>query len=186
MMTDFEGKSYIDSIPKSVKLKRLVWNLVWLVLFKPTPRWALNNWRLLLLRMFGATIGEGSRVLPSCKIWAPWNLTIGSFSVLGDEVDCYSMDEIIIGDRVTVSQRTFLCTGTHGISSLRLPLETKSIRIENFAWLCAECYVAPGCTIGEGAIVAARTVMLRNADNWTVYGGNPAKMIKTREIITKD
>ncbi len=182
-MNSFEGKSYIDSIPKSVKLKRLVWNTVWLLLFRTTPRWGLNSWRLFLLKIFGAKIGEGSRVLPSCKIWAPWNLTIGSYSVLGDNVDCYSMDKIIIGNRVTVSQRTFLCSGSHDISSLILPLLTQPIVVQDFVWVCAECFVGPGCTIGEGTILAARTVLVKDAQNWFVYGGNPAKRIKERILI---
>lgn len=180
------GKSYIDAIPKRVKIKRLVWDIVWLVLFRTTPRWTLNSWRLFLLKAFGAKIGEGSRILPSCKIWAPWNLTMGSYSVLGDEVDCYSIDKIIIGDRVTVSQRTFLCGGSHDIHSLRLPLISQPIVIKDFAWVCAECFVGPGCTVGEGSVVAARSVLIKDTQDWFVYGGNPAKQIKKREVTNND
>ena len=182
-MEKFEGKSYIDTIPKAVRIKRLLWSYVWLLLFRPTPRRAFNSWRIFLLKLFGAKIGEGSLILPSCKIWAPWNLEIGSFSALADNVDCYSMDKIIIGDRVTVSQRSFLCAGSHDITSLRLPLITKPIYIDSHAWICAECFIAPGCHIEEGAVIAARSVLVKDAEKWNVYAGNPACRIKERKIL---
>lgn len=184
-LNNHEGRSYIDAIPKSVKIKRLVWNLIWLVLFRTTPRWALNNWRVFLLKLFGAKIGKGSRILPSCQIWAPWNLTMGKYSVLGDNVDCYSIDKIIIGDRVTISQRSFLCGGSHDIRSLRLPLVSKPIMINDFAWVCAECFIYPGCIIKEGSIIAARSVLIKDSKSWSVYAGNPAKEIKKRIIKEK-
>ena len=185
-MNSFEGKSYIDGISKSLKFKRLIWDTVWILLFRPSPRWALNSWRLYLLRMFGAKIGNGSRVLPTCKVWAPWNLTMGEYSVLGDNVDCYSINEVIIGDRVTVSQRAFLCGGSHDIQSLRLPLISKRIVIESFAWVCAECFIGPGCKVAEGSIVAARSVLTKDTNEWSVYGGNPAKQIKKRVVVEHD
>lgn len=183
-MKNFIGRSYIDNMPRKLKVRRLIWSSVWFFLFKPTPRWALNHWRIFLLKLFGAKIGRGSRVLPSCFVWAPWNLEMGEYSALADDVECYAMDKIIIGDRVTVSQRVFLCTGSHDISSLRLPLVTKSIHIENFAWICAEAYIGPGCNIGEGAVVAARAVVIKSVDKWNIVAGNPAVPIKQRIIVS--
>ena len=89
MTSEFKQFKYIDDIPKTVKIKRLIWSLIWFMFFKSTPRWCLNNWRIFLLKLFGAKIGKGCRVLPSCFVWAPWNLSMGEFSVLGDNVDCY-------------------------------------------------------------------------------------------------
>jgi len=178
----FEGKSYIDNTPRSIKIKRFIWDVVWVLFFRPTPRWALNKWRVSLLRLFGAKIGKGSRVLPTCKIWAPWNLTMGSYSALGDDVDCYCVDKITIGDRVTVSQRTFLCSASHDIRSLRLPLMHKPIIIEDYAWVCAECFISPGSIIKTGVIVAARSVLTKPTNEWYVYAGNPAKEIKQRVV----
>ena len=134
------------------------------------------------MKLFGATIGRGSRVLPSCFVWAPWKLTMGEFSVLAEGVECYSMDEIIIGSKVAVSQRSFICTGSHDISSLKRPLVTKPIVINDHAWICSEAFVSPGVTIGEGAVVAARSVVIKNIESWTVVGGNPSKFIKNRVI----
>ena len=62
------------------KLKRLVWEAVWLLMFRPTPRWCLNGWRRFLLRAFGAKIGRGVRIHGSARIWQPWRLSIGDAS----------------------------------------------------------------------------------------------------------
>jgi putative colanic acid biosynthesis acetyltransferase WcaF len=183
MSDNFNGKkSYIDTLPKSLKIKRFIWNFIWLVFFRPTPRWTLNKWRIFLLKVFGANIKNGARVLPSCKIWAPWNLSLGEYSVIGDDVDCYCVDKIHIGDRVTISQRSFLCSASHDISSLRLPLITKPIIIENFSWVCSECFISPGSIVKEGSVIAARSVLIKNSTPWDIYAGNPAKVIKKRII----
>ena len=181
-MNEFEKHKYIDTIPKSNKIKRLIWNTIWLFFFRPTPRWALNNWRIFLLKLFGAKIGKGCKVLPSCKIWAPWNLTMGQDSVLGDSVDCYTMDKINIGSKVTISQRTFLCAGSHDITSLRVPLITNPINIEDYVWICSEVFISPNITIKKGSIVAARSVVIKNINEFEVVAGNPAKFIKLRKL----
>lgn len=179
---DFNGKHYVDTLPKSLKIKRLIWTITCLLFFRSTPRWALNSWRVLLLKLFGAEIEKGAVVLPSCKVWAPWNLILGEYSTLGEDVDCYNVDKITIGKRVTISQRSFLCSASHDISSVRLPLIHKPIIIEDFAWVCAECFIYQGCTVKEGSVIAARSVLLKDSDKWSVYAGYPAKKIKDRVI----
>jgi len=181
-MSDFKQFKYVDSIPKQEKALRLLWELVSLLLFRPTPRWILNGWRLNILRFFGAKIGRGCKVAPSCKVWAPWNLTMGDYSVLGDGVDCYAMAKIVIGSKVAVSQRAFLCCGSHDISSYLRPLITREIVIEDHVWICADAFVGPGVVVREGAVIAARAVVVKTVDPYDVVGGNPAVFIKKRHI----
>lgn len=179
-LSDFKRYKYVDTLPASNKLKRLVWGLVWLIAFRPTPRWVLHGWRRGLLRFFGATIGPGCRISPSCRIWAPWNLEMGSYSVLGEQVDCYTMDKICIGSKVAISQRTFLCTGSHDASSLLRPLTTAPITIGDHVWIAAECFVQPGIRVGEGAVVGARSLVTRDLPEWSICVGSPCKPIKPR------
>ena len=176
------SRLYVDDIPLGNKALRLCWKMVWLILFRPTPRWLLNGWRISLLRVFGAKVGIGCRVLPSCRIWAPWHLTMGDYSVLADGVDCYAMDRIVIGNYVTVSQRAFLCTGSHDIKKLALPLVTRPIQIHDHAWICAEAFIGPGVTIGRGSVVAARAVVKKDCGEWLLLEGNPAIHTKSRSL----
>ena len=79
---------------------------------------------------------------------------MGQYSALGSDVDCYSVDKIHIGSRVTISQRAFLCTGSHDINSLALPLTSQPIKIEDYAWVCAEAFIGPGVKIGHSSVVS--------------------------------
>lgn len=140
----------------------------------------------MLLKMFGAKIGHGCKVDPTCFVWAPWNLTLGDFVCLAADVDIYSVDKIVIGSHVTISQRSFICTASHDISELNRPLIHSPITIEDHAWICAESFVGLGVTIHEGSVIAARAVVTKDIDAWSVVAGNPARFLKTRKLKGKD
>ena len=158
---------------------RAAWGVVWRVLFRPSPR-PLHAWRCWLLRCFGAKIGRGAVVHASVRIWAPWNLAIGNYSCLGPDVDCYCVDRIVLGDRVTVSQYSFLCTASHDFDDPRMPLVTAPISIGDDAWVCADVFLAPGVVVEEGAVVGARASAFRDVPAWTVVVGNPARPLRQR------
>jgi len=179
---DFRSLRYRSDFTAAAKLRRFAWEVVWLLAFRPTPRWALHGWRRFLLRSFGAQVGSGCRIAPSCRVWAPWNLVMGEFSALGDGVDCYSMGRITLGSKVAVSQRTFLCAGSHDIRSLSRPLITGPIVIEDHVWIAAECFVHPDVVIREGAVIGARAVVLKEMPAWSVCAGNPCRKIKDRVV----
>ena len=175
-------KNYKNRHSLRSKVARAVWNVVWLLLFRPTPRGVLYGWRRFLLRFFGAKIGRGVNVLPSCRIWQPWNLSMGDFSCLSEGVECYSVAKITVGAQVVVSQGAFLCTASHDIASPLMELIYKPISINNQAWVAARAFIGPGVTIGEGAVVGACAVVTKDVEPWTVVAGNPARVIKKREI----
>ncbi|MES2699607.1 MAG: putative colanic acid biosynthesis acetyltransferase [Pseudomonadota bacterium] len=162
------------------KLARGIWSLVWLLLYRPSPR-PLHGWRRLLLRIFGARVGAGAKPYPSARIWAPWNLTLGANSTLGDDVDCYSVAHIHLGEGAVVSQRAFLCTAQRDVDRPGNPLMVAPIVLSDQAWVAAEAYVAAGVTLGEGAVAAARTVVTRDIQSWQVVAGNPARVIRQRK-----
>jgi putative colanic acid biosynthesis acetyltransferase WcaF len=110
---------------------------------------------------------------------------MGENSCLGPEVDCYSVDKVRIGSHVTVSQYSYLCTASHDIASLTRDLVTAPIIIKDGAWVCADVFVRPGIVMGEGSVAAARAVVVRDVESWTVVGGNPARFIKVREVKHK-
>ncbi len=176
---------YRSRFTSAALLRRFVWETVWLLTFRPTPRWALHGWRRFLLRCFGAQVGAGCRIAPSCRVWAPWNLVMGEFSALGDGVDCYSMDRITIGSKVAVSQRTFLCAGSHDVRTLDRPLITGPIVIENHVWIAAESFVHPNVVIREGAVIGARSVVLKDMPAWSVCAGHPCRKLKDRVLKEK-
>lgn len=153
--------------PAKKKSARSIWHIVWLLLYRPTPR-LLHPWRCLLLSLFGAKLGEKVHPYPSARVWAPWNLEMGDHSCLSEHVDCYCVDKIRIGAHATVSQYSFLCTASHDYCDLNMPLVTAPITIGERVWITADVFVAPGVTIGEGAVVLARSSVFENIEAWVV------------------
>jgi putative colanic acid biosynthesis acetyltransferase WcaF len=156
--------------------------MVRLVFFRPTPEPLFRGWRIFLLRCFGARIGFGCRVSSSVRVWQPWSLEMGNYVCMASQVDCYNVSPIKLGDYVTVSQRSFLCTAGHDIRKLSRPLTHQPISIDQHAWICAEAFVGPGVRVGEGAVLAARGVATRDIPAWEVHGGVPASKIADRVI----
>ena len=176
-----EIPKYIDTIPKSDNIYRLLWRITSLFLFKPFSLPFFNGWRIFLLKLFGAKIGQHCNIYASAYIPSPRSLIMGIHSTLGPQVQLH-LGKTIIGNKVTVSQRTYLCSATHETNSVNVPLVTGEIIIKDFAWIAAEAFVMTNTIIGEGAIVGARAVVVKNVEPWIIVAGNPAKFIKSRII----
>jgi putative colanic acid biosynthesis acetyltransferase WcaF len=140
----------------------------------------------MLLRAFGARIGQGAVIHPSVRIWAPWNLSMERFACLAPDVDCYSVAPIRLGEHATVSQYSYLCGASHDYTRLDLPLTPSPISIGAHAWVCADVFIGPGVTVGEGAVVGARSSVYRDVEPWTVAAGNPARFLKPRKLVDCD
>lgn len=173
---------YRNQLSLRNRAARILWRFVWCFLYRlsPTP---LFSWRRLLLRCFGAQIARGAHPYPRCRIWAPWNLTMGPHSCLANDVDCYSVDSIILGEFATVSQQAMLCTATHDYNVPAFPLVTRPIVIGPSAWIGARAFIGPGVEIGAGAVVGAASAVFRDVEAWTVVIGNPASVLKRRVIM---
>ena len=163
-------------------MKRLLWGLVWLMLARWLPRSLGSGWKRLLLRLFGAKLSSTAVVYSSTRIYAPWNLVMGEHSCLADEVDCYNVAPVFVGDNTTVSQKSYLCTASHDITRPTLPLIHAPIHIEDPGWIGAYAFIGMGVTVGQGAVVGARASVYKDVQPWTVVGGNPAHKIKDRII----
>lgn len=169
------------SFTLSHRIARQLWNIAWLLLFRPSPR-PLHRWRSFLLRSFGAKIGKNAHIYPAVKIWAPWNLEVGDFVGVGDGASLYCMDRIVIGSYAVISQGSHLCGGSHDYNSENFQLYAKPIVIGSHAWVCAEAFVALGVTVAEGVVVGARSVVTKDISTpWTVHAGHPARQIGIRQ-----
>lgn len=160
---------------------RIIWNITHILFFKFSPV-PLHSWRSFLLRCFGAKVGMRVHVYPGVKIWAPWNLEIGDEAGIANKVILYSQGKITIGKRVVISQGAHLCAGTHDYTKQGHPLITKPINIGSRAWVASEAFVHPGVTIGDGTVIGARSVVIKDMPAWMVCAGNPCKPIKERII----
>ncbi|MDG1398375.1 MAG: putative colanic acid biosynthesis acetyltransferase [Polaribacter sp.] len=156
-----------------------LWWLVQSTLFRASPQ-ILYGFRRFLLRLFGAKIGRKVIVRPSVKITYPWKLSIGDFSWIGDDVDLYTLGDIEIGNNVVISQRSYLCTGSHDYSKYDFPIYTKKIIIRDECWIATDVFIAPGVTVESGSVVGARSSVYKNLPSNKICIGNPAEIIRDR------
>ena len=164
--------------PWSVKsrLATAAWQVVWLLLFRPTPK-HLYHWRVLLLRLFGCRVSGTPYVASSAVIKAPWNLALEDRACLGPQSEVYNLAFVTLRARSTVAQEAYLCGGTHDFSLPERPLLVGEIDIGEDAFIGARAFIMPSVRIGTGAIVGACAVVTRDVAAWTVVAGNPAKLI---------
>jgi len=174
---------YQSEFSISNKIGRLVWNLCYWIFFRPFGFGLFRSWRNVVLRLFGAELASNVNIYANVRIWAPWNLEMGDYACLGPKVDCYNQGKINIGANTTISQKTYLCASSHKITDSKHALILKPIVIEDQVWIAADAFIGPGVTIGQGAVVGARSAVFKYIEPWAVVGGNPAKFIKKRELI---
>jgi putative colanic acid biosynthesis acetyltransferase WcaF len=163
-------------------VKRILW-IAGSVLFRLAPR-PLFGFRRLILRCFGAKVGTHVNTYSSTRIYFPWNLEVGDWSAIGENVLIYNLGPVTIGTNVTISHSAHLCAGTHDYTKPDMPLLKPPITIGDQAWICADAFVGPGVTVGEGAIVGARAVAMNDVEPWSIVAGNPAAVIKRRHLTT--
>lgn len=128
--------------------------------------------------MFGATVGRRVVIRSRVNVWFPWRLTIADDVWIGDEVFILNLATVTIEHDVCISQRAFLCTGSHDCRRDDFALITKPIVIRESSWVAAQAFVAPGIEIGPRAVVSAGSVVLRNVPVDTIVRGNPAEPYK--------
>lgn len=133
-----------------------------------------------ILRGMGADMASGVVMKPKAKITFPWKIRIGKNSWIGEEVWLLNLDRIEIGDNVCISQRAFLCTGSHNWSKESFDLITSPIIVEDGVWICANVFVGPGVTIGKNSVVTAGSVVTRDLPPDMICSGNPCAAIKKR------
>lgn len=170
-----------DYSPGAPIWKQLLWFFIGDAIVKSRllPLSSLKVW---ILRVFGASIGQGVNIKPGLKVKFPWRLTIGNHCWIGENVWIDNLAPIVLEDQICVSQSVYFCTGNHDWTAPTFDLRVAPIRVRSQSWLAARSTIAPGVEIGEGAVLSLGSVAVRNLDAWTIYAGNPAIAIKPRVI----
>ncbi|AFZ35422.1 putative colanic acid biosynthesis acetyltransferase WcaF [Stanieria cyanosphaera PCC 7437] len=159
----------------------MFWWFVQAVVFPLSPH-NFNGLRCWLLRLFGAKIGQGVLIRPTARFTYPWKVAIADNSWIGDDVVFYSIDQIQIGSHCVISQKSYLCTGSHNIQDRAFGLITAPIIIENGVWIATDCFVGCGVTIGANTVVGARSSVFRDLPAQQVAWGSPCRPHYQREI----
>jgi putative colanic acid biosynthesis acetyltransferase WcaF len=187
-MSERSAELRIDSVANraarkyssSEQVRRIAWGFGrWLVRLSPRPCF---GWRRAMLRLFGARIGTQVHIYPSTYLYMPWNVEIGDWAALGEDVLVYSLGKVRIGKHATLSYRTHVCAGTHDLEDPALPLLKPPVSIEEGVWIGTEAFIGPGVTVGRGAVVGARSVVVKDVESFNIVAGNPARVVRPRRM----
>jgi putative colanic acid biosynthesis acetyltransferase WcaF len=176
------GQNCVTPFPRRDILLRMCWALVEGSLFRWSPRpW--HGFRARLLKLFGAQIAEPRQVVifPTVKITFPWLLRMAPRSMIGRHVTIYNLATVTFEYGANISQNCHVCAGTHEFNDWSMPLVTKPITIGRNAWVAADVFVGPGVTIGELAVIGARSVVIKDMPAHMICAGNPCRPLKPRQ-----
>ncbi len=168
--------------PGGSSLKRVLWYFT-NILFFINPLNPISSVKVRLLRCFGAKIGKGVVIKPSVNIKYPWNLSIGDYTWIGENVWIDNLVQVTIGSDVCVSQGAMLLCGNHNYKKSTFDLMVGKIVLEDGCWVGAQSVVCPGVTLHSHAVLGVASVANKNLDAYTIYQGNPAHMVRKRIIV---
>jgi len=155
--------------------KEALWMFVRCLFFQNSFPWP-SDVRVELLRSFGAKIGRGVVIRANVNISFPWRLIIGDNVWIGEDVGILSLALVEIGSSVCISQRAYLCTGSHDFRNSDFKLKTASIVIGDRTWVAASAFIGPGITIGSDSVIAAGAVVFSDIPANSFVRGNPAEV----------
>lgn len=162
-------------------LIRTLWHFI-NALFLQSPLNPSSRLKVIVLRFYGAQIGQGVNLKPGINVKYPWYLEVGDHAWIGENAWLDSLAPIKIGAHACISQGVYCCTGNHDWSDPTFALVVKPIVIENGAWVGARAVILPGVTIASHSVVAAGSVLAKSTEPYTIYAGNPAVAVKKRVV----
>lgn len=163
------------------KVVVLLWYLTNALIFK-SYLFPISSLKCFLLRIYGAKIGKSVVIKPNVNIKYPWKLTIEDYSWIGEEVWIDNLSEIAIGKNCCLSQGAMLLCGNHNYKKPTFDLITGQIILEEGAWIGAKAVVCPEVKVASHALLTVGSVATSNLEEYKIYQGNPAKVIKDRVI----
>ena len=160
-------------------IKIAFWNIFLEIFFNtfiPYPSYL----KCIILKIFGAKIGNRVIIKPRVRIKYPWLLSIASDVWIGESVWIDNLDNVIIEENVCLSQGAIIMCGSHNYKKSTFNLITRPIKIESESWICTKSIVLQGVVCKRGSILTASSVAKSNLEEYSIYEGNPAVKIKDR------
>jgi putative colanic acid biosynthesis acetyltransferase WcaF len=177
-LSKFDTEGYVAG----PKLKVLIWFFFNYLIMDSFFPWPYKLKRSLLI-LFGARVGEGLVIKNKVRIKNPWRLTIGKNCWIGESVWIDNLEDVTIGNNVTLSQGAMLLTGNHDYKVSSFPYKLGKITLEDGVWIGAQSVVCPGVRCESHSILTVHSVATKNLDAWGIYAGNPAAYMRKREIL---
>ncbi|WP_295084233.1 acyltransferase [Ruminococcus sp.] len=139
--------------------------------------------------IFNMKITKNTVIYSGCELRSPWNIhadrcVISTNCIIDGRRGVYIGQDVVFGGGV------HLWTEEHDVNDPQFRVNynnAQSVKIGAHAWICSDSTILPGVQIGEGCVLATRAVATKNCEEYSVYGGIPAKKIGSRnhELLYK-
>jgi len=134
------------------------------------------------------SIGSNSKIHPTVILRQAERISIGKNCLINHNNVLQAgkkTGRIVIGDYVHTGANVMMFAFNHVYDDLTIPsilqdYDDGDIFIEDDVWIGAGSIILPGLKIGEGAIIAAGSVVNKDVPKFSIVGGVPAKIIKLR------
>lgn len=135
------------------------------------------GWYRLVCRM---RIGSASSIHRRCRMYRSYRIKIGNHTVINYGVLLDGRGGLCIGDNVSVSEGTVILTMDHNVDDPDLALRSRPVTIGDYVFIGSYARILPGVMVGEGAVIAAGAVVVRDVDPYTLVAGVPARHVRDR------
>lgn len=177
---------FTSSISSRVHYGLVVWYEIVMRCVFAFPRFRMcNAIKSMLLRIMGAKVGCSVIYYPGVWIAPGRSLTVGDHVDFAVDVIVTTAGGVEIGDRTLIGYRAQILSANHRIPNGRTAIFSAGhdfgrVVIGKDVWIGANVIVLPGVTIGEGAVVAAGSVVTKDVDRFTIVAGTPARPVRSR------
>lgn len=163
------------------RLKVLLWylsNRLFLNTTIPLPL----AFKVFILKLYGASLGQNINIKPKVNIKYPWLLSIGNHVWIGENVWIDNLAQVNIASNVCISQGAMLLCGNHNYKKSTFDLILGEITLEEGVWIGAQSIVCPGVTCKSHSVLSVGSVTTKDMEAYSIYQGNPAVKVKDRII----
>lgn len=122
-------------------------------------------------------IGEWCFIGQQSHVWSAESVTIGNRVLISHQVNIHDTDGHSLDPSLRHQQFFEIATAGHPTNPV--DIAAASVTIGDDAWIGFGSSILKGVTIGEGAIVAAGSVVVDDVGPWTVVAGSPARLVRT-------
>lgn len=144
-------------------------------------RLPLHAARVSALRAWGAEINPSATLYHGFQVRSARRLRIGARTSVGDGAILDARGGLTLGSDVNLSTQVHIWTAQHAWDSADFDYVSAPVTIGDHVWLSTRVTVLPGVSIGEGAVVAAGSVVTKDLAPYGLYGGVPARKLRERE-----
>lgn len=144
------------------------------------PLWTI---RRLFYKLFGMKIGKGSRIYMKCVVRAPWRIKIGENTIINENCYLDGRGGLTIGSNSSISLFSMIISASHDMKSDRFEYRKGAVEIGDNVWIGARAIVLDYTKVRNQCVVSAGAVLKGATVKGCVYIGNPAKAVKSRELV---